>query len=70
MHQPGNDRIKQRSQKEEDKYHMMLLILESFFKNATKRTYLQNRNRLTDVENKLTVTKGERRGRNKSGVWD
>ena len=24
-----------------------------------KRTYLQNRNRVTDVENKLIVTKGE-----------
>ena len=27
-----------------------------------KWTYLQNRNRVTDVENKLTVTKGERGG--------
>ena len=27
-----------------------------------KRTYLQNRNRLTDIESKLTVTKGERGG--------
>ena len=27
------------------------------------------RNRLTDIENKLTVTKGER-GKNKLGVWD
>ena len=39
-----------------------------------KWTYLQNRNRLTDIENKLTVTKGdsgeEWRGREKLGVWD
>ena len=35
-----------------------------------KRTYLQNRNRLTDIENKLMVTKGERAGRDKLGVWD
>lgn len=35
-----------------------------------KQTYLQNRNRLTDVENKLRVTKGERVGRDKLGVWD
>ena len=27
-----------------------------------KWTYSQNRNRLTDIENKLMVTKGERRG--------
>ena len=32
--------------------------------------YLQNRNRVTDVENKLTVTKGERGGRDKLGDWD
>ena len=31
---------------------------------------LQNRNRLTDIENKLTVTKGEREGKDKFGVWD
>ena len=31
-----------------------------------KWTYLQNRNRLTDIENKLTVTKG----RDKLGVCD
>ena len=29
-------------------------------KKGHKRTYLQNRNRLTDFENKLTVTKGNR----------
>ena len=28
-------------------------------KNCTKGTYLQNENRVTNVENKLTVTKGE-----------
>ena len=29
------------------------------------------RNRLTDIENKLMVTKGERgRGRDKLGFWD
>ena len=31
---------------------------------------LQNRNRLTDIENKLMVTKRERMGRDKLGVWD
>ena len=33
--------------------------------------YMQNRNRLTDTENKLVVTKGEREGeRDKLGVRD
>ena len=35
-----------------------------------KQTYLQNRNRITDVENKLMVTKGEGGGRDKLGDWD
>ena len=34
-----------------------------------KWTYLQNRNRLTDIENKLMVTK-EEEGIDKSGIWD
>ena len=33
-------------------------------------SYLQSRNRLTGLENKLTVTKGERGRRDKLGVWD
>ena len=33
--------------------------VESNFKKWYKWTYLQNRNRLTDIENKLMVTKGE-----------
>ena len=32
--------------------------------------YLQNRNRVLDVENKLMVTKQEDAGRNKLGDWD
>ena len=33
--------------------------------------YVQDRNRLKDIENKLTVTKGEQEeGRDKLGVWD
>ena len=31
-------------------------------KRRYKWTYIQNGNRLTDIENKLTVTKGERAG--------
>ena len=39
------------------------------YKMWHKWTYLQNRNRLTDIENKLIVTKGER-GSNTLGVSD
>ena len=39
-------------------YHLILLICGTW----ENGTYLQNRNRVTDVENKLMVTKGERRG--------
>ena len=34
-----------------------------------KWTYLQSRNRLTDIENKFLATKGEG-SRNELGVWD
>ena len=35
------------------------------------RTYLQNRNRLTDIENRLVVAKGEDGWeRDGLGVWD
>ena len=48
--------------------HMWNLI----FKNWYKLTYFKNRNRLTDIENKLMVTKGETwwAGGDKSGAWD
>ena len=42
--------------------------MENLKRKLYKRTYLQNRKRLTDIENKLTVTKGERGGRDKLGV--
>ena len=42
-------------QKENDRYH---IYLES--KIWHKWMYLQNRNRLTDIENKLMITKKER----------
>ena len=36
-----------------------------------KWTYLQNRNRLTDIESNLMVTKGEKLGGgDKLGMWD
>ena len=36
--------------------------------NASKSIYKASR--LTDIENKLTVSKGEGRGSDKLGVWD
>ena len=54
------------SQTEKDKYHMISLL-----KKMVQGTYLQNRNRVTDVENKIMVTRGERgTGRDKLGDWD
>ena len=48
------------SKSDKDKYHMILLFVES--KKWYKWPYLQKRNRVTDVENKFMVTKGERWG--------
>ena len=42
-------------------------------KKCYKWTYLQNRNRLTDIENEPMITKGDNKvegGRDKLGVWD
>ena len=49
------------SQTEKDKYHIAYMWN---LKKWYKQTYLQNRSRVTDVENKLMVTKGERVGIN------
>ena len=50
---------------------LMLICLRDFKnKKYPKWTYSQNRNKLTDVENKLMVTKGESGGRDKLGVQD
>ena len=55
------------SQKEKDKYHITTYVWNLSYKS----TYPQNKNRLTDRENRLTVAKGERRERRKGvGVWD
>ena len=51
------------SQKEKDKHHIIPLICG--IQNMTKWTYLQNRNRLIDIENRLVLLprwKGSRRG--------
>ena len=44
------------SQTEKDKYHMISLNVESK-KQWYKWTYLENKNRLTDLENELVVTR-------------
>ena len=41
------------------KYYMTHSYVESNFKKWYKWTYLQNKNRPTDIENKFTVTKAE-----------
>ena len=52
------------SQIEKDKYHMISFIY-GIQKNDIN--LFTERDRLTDIENKLMVTKG---GRDKLGVWD
>ena len=47
------------SKSEKNKYYIISLIADSK-KKWYKWTYLQTRNRLTDIENKFMVTKGER----------
>ena len=56
------------SQTEKEKHHMTSLSTESK-KKLYKWTYLQNRNRLTDLKNELLVTEGTG-GRKRQGVWD
>ena len=49
------------SQKEKNKYHILTHIW-NLKENWYRRSYLQSRNRDTDVENKRMDTKGEREG--------
>ena len=55
------------SKSEKDKYYIISLI-SGILKKYTW-TYLQSRNRLTDIENKFMITKGER-ARGKLEVCD
>ena len=50
-----------REVRQKDKYHMISLICGILKTDINELTYKTNR--LTDIENKLTVTKGE------SGSW-
>ena len=55
------------SWKEKDKYHDITYLWN--LKQWSKWTYLQNRDRLKDVENSHMVIKGKVGG-DKLGVWD
>ena len=48
------------SEKDKDRYHVIRFICASLKKKKkqNKRSYLQNRNRITDVENKVSITRG------------
>ena len=45
------------SQTEKDKYHMISLIC-GIYKKRVQMNFLQNRNKVKDVENKLMITRG------------
>ena len=47
----------------------MILLISGILKNDTNE-HLQNRNRVTDIENKLMVTEGVGGRRDILGVWD
>ena len=49
---------------------MMSLIGGNLKGNLCKWTYLQKRNRFTDIENKLLVAKGDKSRGGTEGLWD
>ena len=57
--------VKLVKEKEKDKYYMVISVVCGVKK--IKHMYIQNRNRLRDIEDKLMFTKG---GRNKLTVRD
>ena len=61
--------LREVSQTEKDKYHMRSLIC-GILKKDTNELIYKDRNRPTDIENKLMVTKGERGERDKLRVRD
>ena len=49
----------------------MISLMCGILKKINKWTYLKNKNRLTDMENKFIATKRASRGEGgKLGVWD
>ena len=57
------------SKLEREKYHALMHIYLESRKKCYRWTYLQSRNRVTDVENELTVIKGGV-GWEELGDWD
>ena len=56
---------------QKDEYHMISLRCRILKKYGKKGTYLQNRSRIKDIEDKLTVTRGWiREERDKLKDWD
>ena len=67
MDGPGDYYTKWNKSNREKQISWYCLYVESkkvirTYSNENKWTYFQNRNRLTDIESKLMVTKGERGG--------
>ena len=62
MDGPRDDHTKWSKSDREGQISYNIAYIENFLKKWYKWTYIQNRNRPTDVENKLMVTKGERWG--------
>ena len=54
----GPIKLSEVSQTDKDTYHMMALVWNLILRKKDD-LILQNRNRLTDIENKMIVTKGE-----------
>ena len=54
-------RLRQVSQTEKDKYHMLSLTWE--ISTVTQMNFFMEQKLLTDIEKKLMVTKGERAGK-------
>ena len=68
MDGPGDNHTKWSKSERERQMPYDITYMES--KQWYKWTYLQNKNRLTDIENKLMVAKRDSGGRDKLGVWD
>ena len=68
MEGPGDYHTKW-SKSGKDTYHMISLK-DRILKKWYKWTYLQNRNRLINLEKELIVTWGDFGGRARLGIWD
>ena len=69
MEGPRDYHTKQSKSDRERQMPYDIIYMWNLKKKCYKSTYIQSRNRPTDIENKLMVAKGERWGRDKIGVW-